>query len=304
MAGVKVGLALGSGSANGLAHIGVLKVLEREGIAVDMIAGTSIGALIGGFSAAGLSAKELEEIALSFDLKKLASLVDLAPPTKALVNGNKVEEFIRETIGGKAFSDLLIPFACVATDLISGEEVVFTDGDVTDAIRSSIATPVIFSPVEEGEGLIVDGGVVNPVPVDVVRRMGADVVIAVSVLGLPRVIKPKRSKVRGGVRTGKIKMRGFPRIVYSKAAKMVKKGLQPPTIYQVFISSLDIMQRELCESKLKTADIVIAPQIEDTNYFSYYEAERIIELGEKAAEEAIDLIWGIIEDKSGNERGA
>lgn len=122
-------------------------------------------------------------------------------------------------------------------------------------------------------------------------------VIAVSVLGLPRVVKPKRSKLRGGIRTGKIKMRGFPRIVYSRAANIVKKGLQPPTIYQVFISSLDIMQRELCEAKLKTADIVIAPQVEDTNYFSYYEAERIIELGEKAVEEAILDIKAIIEQK-------
>ncbi|MDI6799668.1 MAG: patatin-like phospholipase family protein [Actinomycetota bacterium] len=304
MAGVKVGLALGSGSANGLAHIGVLKVLEREGIGVDMIAGTSIGALIGGFSASGLLAKEIEKIAVSFDLKKLASLVDLASPTKALVSGNKVEGFIREQIGGKSFDDLKIPFACVATDLVSGEEIVFSQGDVADAIRSSIATPVIFSPVEDSGGMLVDGGVVNPVPVDVARGMGADVVIAVSVLGLPKMKIPTgaKSRVRNGFRTGKIKKRGFPRIAYSKAAKMVRKGLQPPTIYQVFISSLDIMQRELSELKLKAADIIIAPQIEDTNYFSYYEAPRIIDLGEKAAEEALDLILGIIEERGAKDR--
>ena len=298
MSRVKVGLVLGSGSARGLAHIGVLKVLEREGIPVDLIAGTSIGALIGGISAAGMSAAEMEEIARSVNLKKLISLVDIARPSTALVNGNKVEEFIRTLVDGKDFSELNVPFACVAVDVLAGREVVLQDGDVVTAIRASISTPVIFAPVRKKESLLVDGGVLNPIPVDVAKNMGADVIIAVSVAGIPKARTPVYSSASGEVETGNIKRRGFPEIVYSRAVSSVKRRLHLPTVYQLAATSVDLMQRELSESKLKAADIIIVPQIDDTTYFGFYEAKRSIALGEKAAERAVDDIKAIIQRKA------
>ena len=159
-----VGLALGSGSARGLAHIGVLKALEKAGIQVDLIAGTSIGALIGGAYATGMTPGEMERIALEVDVRRLVSLVDIAKPTTALVNGRHVERFIREVVDDKTFEDTDIPFTCVAVDVAARELVLMSQGDLGTAIRASISTPVIFAPVEREGRWLVDGGVLNSVP--------------------------------------------------------------------------------------------------------------------------------------------
>jgi len=299
MSVVKLGLALGSGSSRGLAHIGVLKVFEREGINIDLIAGTSIGALIGGAYAAGISAARMEEIALSVDIKKLISLVDIAAPSTALVNGKKVEAFIRKIIGDKDFNELNAPFACVATDVNSGREVVLCEGDVVTAIRASISTPVVFAPMIKGESLLVDGGVLNPLPVDIAKKMGSDVVIGVSVSGVPKVtMAPVYSNGSGDMETGTIRRPGFPKIVYSRIAIQVKRMLPTLTIYQLATTSVGLMQRELSGIKLQAADIIIAPQIDDVYFYSFHEAKMIITGGEKAAEKAVDDIKKIISRKS------
>lgn len=293
---VKIGLALGSGSARGLAHIGVLKVLERAGISVDFISGTSIGALIGGVFAAGITSDEMENIALSVDFKKLISLADIAVPSTAFVNGERVESFIQEIIGRKNFDQLLLPFACIAADVLSGREVILQRGDVTRAIRASISTPIIFAPVKEGDKLLVDGGVINPVPVDVVKRIGADVVIAVTLTGIPDGRPRFHNKRRESVEADEMRKPGFPEIFYSRVVNKVKEKFQPPTVYQVAVRSIDLMQRELSIPKLKMADIVIAPQVNGIPFYSFHEAEKVIVLGEKAAEEAIPDIERFIED--------
>jgi NTE family protein len=294
-----IGLALGSGSARGLAHIGVLKVLDREGLRIDAIAGTSIGAFVGGAYAVGVTPQEMETIALSVDIKRLVSLADIAWPTTALVNGRRVEDFIRDIVGGKTFADTRIPFACVAVDVINEQQVVMREGDLASAIRASISTPVIFAPVERDGRLLVDGGVLNPVPVDVARGMGADAVIAVTNLGMPRSAVPVFSNEPAGdaIETGWIKDRGFAEIVYSRALNAVMDRLRSPSVYQLAAGSLDLMQRELSESRLRTADLVIAPLVDGAAYYSFNEAARIISLGEKAAETAIVEIDRIVSAK-------
>ena len=174
----KIGLALGSGSARGLAHLGVIRAVQEAGIKVDYVAGTSIGALVGAVYAAG-SIDSLESTFQKFDWKKMVSFFDVIFPKSGLIDGAKVRELVRALVHAEVIESLPIPFCAVATDIQSGEEVVIRQGDLIEAVRASIAVPGIFTPVRSNGLLLVDGGLVNPVPVSVVRAMGAEIVIAV-----------------------------------------------------------------------------------------------------------------------------
>lgn len=174
----RIGLALGSGSARGLAHIGVLRALKEANIEVDLVAGTSMGAVIGAVFASdkidGLSAR-----LCNLDWPGIVALLDPVFPRSGLIDGQRVAEFVRAHVPSAHIEGLLLPFAAVATDLMTGEEVVATTGDLTEAVRASIAVPGIVTPVRSNGRILVDGGLVNPVPVSVARAMGADLVIAV-----------------------------------------------------------------------------------------------------------------------------
>ena len=187
----KTGIALGSGAARGMAHIGVLRALEDAGQKPGFVAGTSIGALVGGVYAAG-KLDELTDIVLALDWKQAASFfLEASFPRSGLIEGNKVTEFLAKILGRRKIRDLPIPFRAVATEITSGREVVIDDGDLVDAIRASISVPGVFSPAERGGGLLVDGGLVDPVPVGVCRAMGAERVIAVDLnLGRVRDTRP------------------------------------------------------------------------------------------------------------------
>ncbi|MBA7479154.1 putative NTE family protein [subsurface metagenome] len=141
----KVGLALGSGAARGFAHIGVLTVLEKEGIPIDMIAGTSAGALIGALYAQGRTANEIKSLIIDLGRKRLALLTDLALPKTGLIRGRKIEDMLRSIMGDIEFGDQKMPFACVATDIITGEEVVIKQGLVWEGVRASVSIPVILA---------------------------------------------------------------------------------------------------------------------------------------------------------------
>ncbi len=178
----KIGLALSGGGARGLAHIGVLKVLKREGIPIHCLAGTSAGGIIAAGYAAGLTVEELEQEALRMSrLRNLVTLVDAARPRIGLFAGQRVQEYFSSKIGYKDFAELTIPLALVAVDLQSGEEVILDSGSVIEALRATISLPGVFQPCEIAGRLLVDGGLLNNLPADVPRKMGADVVIAVDV---------------------------------------------------------------------------------------------------------------------------
>jgi NTE family protein len=173
-----IGLALGSGSARGLAHLGVIRAIEDAGIEVGFIAGSSMGALIGAIHAAG-KLDELEASFQGFDWKKTASFFDVVLPKSGLLDGARISELVRAHIHADTIEALPIPFAAVATDIVSGEEVVIRSGDVIEAVRASISVPGIFTPVRSNGHILVDGGITNPVPVSAARAMGAGIVIAV-----------------------------------------------------------------------------------------------------------------------------
>src|SRR5574340_1819748 len=173
-----IGLALGSGSARGLAHLGVVRAIEDAGIELDFIAGTSMGALIGAIHAAG-KLGELEATFRTFDWKTTASFFDVVLPKSGLLDGAKVSELVRAHVHADTIEMLPKPFAAVATDIVSGEEVVIRSGDVIEAVRASISVPGIFTPVRSNGRILVDGGLTDPVPASAARAMGADLVIAV-----------------------------------------------------------------------------------------------------------------------------
>lgn len=173
-----IGLALGSGSARGWAHIGVIKALTEAGIHVDYVAGTSVGAVVGAVYASG-RIDSFKDVVLQLDWKKIAFFLDVVFPKSGLIDGNRIAEFIRSHVGEKNIEDLSLPFCAVSTDLATGNEVIIKDGDIIEAVRASISVPGVFTPVRKKGSILVDGGLVNPVPVSVVREMGADLVIAV-----------------------------------------------------------------------------------------------------------------------------
>lgn len=177
----RVGLALGGGGARGMAHVGVIRVLEREGIPIDCVAGTSAGSMVGAAYAAGLRADDLLEVALQLSWKNILRLVW---PRQGFVSFARLESHMVDLVGDLTFADLDIPYAAVTADLATGEQVVLTEGRVAPAVRASCSVPGIVTPVEIDGRLLVDGGIVNNLPISVARSLGADVVIAVG-LGTP-----------------------------------------------------------------------------------------------------------------------
>ena len=256
---MKVGLALGSGAARGLAHIGVLAVLEKEGIPIDMIAGTSAGAAIGAIYASGVNTGRMKEQVLEAGWKRIAPLIDPSLPKTGLIKGKKIKDLLSSYVGGNIkFSDLKIPFACVATDIDTGEQVVIERGSVPDALRASISIPAIFTLVKREGRYLVDGGLVNPVPVSVVRRMGADFIIAVNVM--PDVID------------------------------RVEKIRREPNIFQIIIQSIYIATYSLIRTSMEGADVIIEPEVAHIGASEFLKAPELISWGEKAAQMAIPEI--------------
>jgi len=177
-----VGLALGAGAAKGFAHIGVLDALEKAGIRIDMIAGSSMGAIIGGGYAAGLSVDSLSDVALNSDWFDVLNLLDPVFPARGFIDGQKIHAFLDKLYGHQNIEDLAIPFAATTVDILNGDLFVLNEGNLANAARASSSIPIIFNPLSIGDQVLVDGGMIDPVPIDVVRSMGADYIIAVNVL--------------------------------------------------------------------------------------------------------------------------
>jgi len=258
----KVGLALGSGAARGLAHIGVLEVLEREGIPVDMIAGASAGALVGALYAQGKSLSQIEELATSMSWKKIAPLVDIALPRTGFIGGRRIKDLVSSIIGDVKFEDLPIPFSCVAADIMTGEKVVINRGSVVEGVRASISIPIIFTVVKQKGRYLVDGGLVDPVPVSVVRQMGADFIIAVN------VIPDVKERIHW---------------VDKERAQDSKE----PHLFSVMMQSIYISSYSLVESSLEGADIVIEPRTAHIGAGDFLRARECIVQGELAAQESV-----------------
>lgn len=247
----KIGVALGGGFARGLAHIGILKVLEEEQIPIDFIAGTSVGSVIGAGYASGLSAKELEEIA---GLVRFKDFSRWTFSRFGLFSNDKMSIFLGKILRCKTFEELRIPLAVAATDIITGEPAVFTSGGLVDPVRASCAYPGMFLPVNINGQLLVDGLLGHAVPATPLREMGAERVISVHL-----------------------------------AAHWVKpRG--PKHVFDVIGQCFSIAQDRMCGPWRAASDIVLEPEIGDFGYDDFVRAPELVRAGEAAARRAIDQI--------------
>nr|WP_256205663.1 patatin-like phospholipase family protein [Calditerricola satsumensis] len=250
MGNAKIGLALGAGGARGMAHIGVLKVLEERGIRPHCIAGSSMGSLVGVLYANDLNLSLLERLAIQLRRKHW---LDMTVPKLGFVAGEKVKQLVRLLTHGKNLEDLSLPVAVVATDLERGERVVFRTGPIDQAVRASMSIPGIFVPERIDGRLYVDGAVTDRLPVDVVRDMGADFIIAVDVTPF-------------------------------------QLSTRIQSIFDVIAQTIDILEKEVNQSRVLHADVVIRPDVGRFSSTAFTNIAEIIAEGEKAARAMIDEI--------------
>jgi NTE family protein len=255
----KIGLALGSGGARGFAHLGVIKVLKEAGIPIHLIAGSSMGALVGSFYGAGIEIDHLYKLSTAFKRKYF---LDFTVPKMGFIAGKRVKEFIKVFTHGKKIEELDLPVGIVATDLLTGEKVIFTKGPVAEAVRASISIPGIFVPEKYNGRILIDGGVSDRVPVSVAKQMGADLVIAVDVSG-------------------------------------VERNAEMTSIYDVIMQSIDIMQKEIINNRAIASDIMIRPPVETYSSRAFTNIEEIITLGEEEAKKHLEEIKSSIESWKG-----
>jgi Patatin-like phospholipase. len=256
----RIGLALGGGFARGVAHIGVLQALAAHRIPVHVVAGTSAGSLVGALFAAGCDPGQMERLAGEMNWR---SLVRLRLRREGLLDASGLERFLVARVGDLHFSDLRLPFAAVATDLLTGQAVLLTQGRVATAVRASCAYPGLFLPVRSGQHTLVDGGISQPVPAAAARQMGADLVIGVEL-------------------------------------SQGRSPAQPPrNLIHIMLESLALVQQPLIRESAADADVLIRPDLQE---FSVFELDRVGELvarGRAAAEAVIPRIRARLAELSG-----
>lgn len=288
-----IGLALGSGSARGWSHIGVIRVLEQAGIAPDIVCGTSIGSLVGAAYADG-QLERLETWVRSLTWQNVVGLLDFTV-NGGLIHGEKLFTFLRTHFTDKEITSLPKAFGAVATELVTGREIWLRDGSVIDAMRASVALPGLFTPAQRNGRLLVDGALVNPVPVSLCRAMGADIVIAVDLssdlIGSPlKPDDPPPPPSTFASMLNKLPL-GLGRLKSGPAT-----SVDMPSIFDVLSISLNIMQVRITRSRLagEPADVMIRPRLADFALMDYHRAATAIEEGERAAQHALPELQDLI----------
>lgn len=250
----KIAIVLGGGAARGFAHIGVLKILESNRIPVHMIVGTSAGSFVGSLYAYGFNAYQIQKMSLEIERGDIA---DFTIPDNGFIKGDLLEDYVNRMLRNTAMDKLKIPFYAVATDIQTGQEVVFGTGNTGKAVRASCSIPGVFNPVRIGNRMYVDGGVVSPVPVDAAKRQGADVVIAID--------------ISSDLDTN-----------------------QPSGTIETILQSINIMSSKICSTQLAKADVVIRPLVGNIGSADFTKRHEAILEGEKAALQALPKIQEIV----------
>lgn len=253
-----VALVLGSGGARGYAHIGVIQVLEQYGIHPDLIVGTSAGSVVGSIYASGKNAQQLREVALSM---KPNDVRDVKLAMTGFFDGKKVEDYVNEQVLNTPLEHLKIPMYVVATELKEGKKVVFNYGNTGQAVRASVSIPSMFIPTKIAGEEYVDGGLVSPVPVNVARDLGADIVIAVDILAQP-------------------------------------EHTETSNVWGLFNQNINIMQNHLAKEELKHADIVIQPDLrEKAHIFDVKGREETMQAGIQATDQQLSQIFKVFDQQ-------
>ncbi|TFZ01475.1 patatin-like phospholipase RssA [Ramlibacter rhizophilus] len=292
----KIGLALGSGSARGWSHIGVLRVLERAGIVPDVVCGTSIGALVGAAYAAG-QLDRLEDWVRGLSWQSVMGLLDFTTLAGGLIQGERLLAFFRRHFEDRAFADLPVQFGAVATELANGREVWLREGSVVDAVRASMALPGLFTPAQMDGRLLVDGGLVNPVPVSLCRAMGADIVIAVDLNWdlIGRHLEMEAREQSPGVLASWL---GRLPLGLGRVRSGAPREVATPTLsmFDVLGVSLNIMQVRITRSRLagEPADVMVRPRLAQLALMDFHRGALAIAEGERVAGEVLREIESLL----------
>ena len=287
----KVALVLSGGAARGIAHIGVIEELENRGYEITSIAGTSMGSLVGGVYATG-KLTELKEFLYTLDKSKVFRLLDFTLNKQGLIKGDKVLKKMKDYVPDMLIEDLPLPYAAVAVDLINKEEVVFRSGSLYHAIRASISIPTVFTPVKEENRPLVDGGLLNNLPLAYVDRREGDMMVAVHVNADIPHLKPETSKEsvkKQALYQKKIK-EFYNHILPSSSTADEKLGY-----FSLITKSFELMTARMAEEKIKqfSPEVLINVSHESCNIYDFYKAEEQVEAGRRAAIEVLDSIENI-----------
>jgi NTE family protein len=322
ISGSLIGLVLGGGAALGLAHVGIIRILEREKIPVDIIIGSSMGALIGSFWAVGHNADELEKFAREFENKAgclklfdppferalvvifhyyslsilcLSLAIPLALPISGLVRGQAINIWLRGKLGNKQFHNAKIPFKAVAYDLHKRREIVISDGSLVEAVCKSIAIPGVIKPIMESDQMIIDGGVLNPLPTNVLVDMGVKKIIAVNVLQSPQEVAWSHDLELDTIKQQlKISFKKHPIKYVSFRISLLFHRIFSPNIADIVVRTLQASEYILAEASGKQADVLIHPDLKGINWFELYEANQLIKRGEEAALQHLPSIKALV----------
>ena len=285
--GATIGVALGGGAAFGVSHLGVLKVLEENDIPIDLLAGCSQGSIIGVGYAAGIGVEEMIAISRQLGQKKnILMPIDVTISRPGILAGERFVNIFSPMLGEKrTFEDLVIPCRTVATDIESGERIEIGAGSLVQAFRASASVPMVFAPIKIGDRVLVDGGVADPVPAEVVQHMGGDFVIAVN------VVPPMKKGIENEVSKLIKLVNRFNPLSYLEGSRNM------PNMFDIIMNAMQILQYELGNFKAISADVRINPDLSDFTWVEYYRSEELIQRGVEAAERAMPSIKAAYERK-------
>jgi NTE family protein len=299
----RLALALGSGAARGWAHIGVMRAFDEAGLKPDIVVGTSIGALVGGCWAAG-QIEELEHFARGLTRRRVLGLLDLNFSGSGLISGTRLSKLLTAALGDRQIESLPVRYVCVAAELGTGHEVWITRGRLVDAMRASYAMPGIFQPVLLGERWLVDGAIVNPLPVSVCRALGADIVVAVNlnseIFGRGTVIQDHSADAlaEAAIRST---TEGLPPANETRRVlrrHLIGSGSGPPGLSSVMVQAFNIIQDRITRSRLAgdPPDALVAPRLGRIGLFEFHNAAEAISIGYETARRMTDEIRAILAD--------
>lgn len=293
----RIGLALGSGGARGWAHIGVLNALAEADIQVEAVAGTSMGSLVGAAFASG-KIDALDHVARHLDWRQVLSMMlEFSLPRTGLIDGARIVRFVQDHVMATEIENLPMPFAAVATDIQTGDEIVLQDGNVAEAVRASIAIPGLFTPLVRNDLVLVDGGLVNPLPVDVTRNLGADFIIGVDITRSPLSRTPstpsctladRLSTLQAGTQHFMAKL-NLPELKAPALKSLFASNGNTPNLFEIYGNMMRIFQRQITSIRLKLdpPDILIQPDVQGISTMEFHRADDAIKAGYEATREAL-----------------